>query len=422
MANRDALAWLVERAVTGLPRDRARHESVGEPETRRLRAAIVQRAREHEPGVRIIENFRGEKFGVPLLLLFAGYAVGVWTYGEDGLSYREIAFKDAHRALDAIAIVTTTLSGWLVQPAPAGFPGVLLVEACENGGGYDFHARRSYDASDLFRERWTSDDGATTVAHVLRFLRRHERDAIRSVPPDVAAAREVVRRTIAARKPEAPIMNDVAIRRALRPWIVAHSVESPGAVIDELALGALELPGAVADVVLSTVNGLHAFEIKGSNDTFARLKRQGAVYEKIATTITLVVAPRHVSRAFAQAPRSWGLLVAEGDPRRPVLRVGRVPTINARRDPTAMLSLLEDAELANIASTYGIRSRRLLKWQLARVLAAHLSIDAVAYEVGLSHALRTRAGSRRAGWTTLPGMWPPRPNPADHASSRTHEL
>jgi hypothetical protein len=402
--------WLLDGGVSRRKRARRRKLPGGELTTTLLREELAFRAREADPSVVVIADYRGAGFAVPQLFAFADRLVGVWAYGDDVNAYREIRFKDAHHALDAIAIVTTRSANWQVRTAPFGFPGVHEVEAELEGARLSLAVRvvHGLDALRHGGELYhpmplvTPPANQVDVAQVLAFLQRAERDAIAPSPADLTEARSAVRVIVRRRPPAKARLTECVIRDVLRPWIAEHHADLPGALIDELTVGS-----AIADQALASVDGLHLFEIKGESDSLARLPAQAQSYAKVATTATLVVAPRHVSRAFADVPQWWGLVVIEGGAGAPAVRVARKTRLNPDREPRAMLDIMLASELATLAAALGLRQARLLsKWTLLELLAKRIPLKRIAYSVGYAVANRVSRLPRKTAWTALAATWP----------------
>jgi hypothetical protein len=403
-------AWILDVGVPRRKRCRRRKLPDGELTTTLLRDEIAFRARQADPSVVVIADYRGAGFAVPQLFAFGDRLVGVWAYGDDVNAYREIRFKDAHHALDGIAIVTTRSANWQVRTAPSDFPGVHEIEVEPDGARLSLAVRTCHGLDALRRggdlsqpmPLVTPPASDVDVAHVLAFLQRAERDAIPAPPADAAQARSLVRSVVRRRPPAKARLTEGVIRDVLRPWIAEQHANAPGALIDELTVGS-----AIADQALASVDGLHLFEIKGESDSLARLSAQAQTYAKVATTATLVVAPRHLSRAFGDIPKWWGLVVVEGDAGAPVLRVARKPRPNPDREPRALLDIMLASELATLAAALGLRqARQLSKWTLLQLLAKRLPLERIAYSVGYAVANRVSRLPRKTAWTTLPSTWP----------------
>ncbi len=402
--------WMLDVAVPRRKRSRRRKLPDGDLTTTLLRDEIAFRAREADPSVVVIADYRGAGFAVPQLFAFGDRLVGVWAYGDDVNAYREVRFKDAHLALDAIAIVTTRSASWQVRLAPLDFPGVHEVQVEPDGARLSLAVRVCHGLDALRRggeltqplQLVTPLATDVDVAHVLAFLQRSEREAISAPPTDAAQARSLVRAVVRGRRPAKARLTEGVIREVLRPWIAEQHANAPGALIDELTVGS-----AIADQALASIDGLHLFEIKGESDSLARLSAQAQTYAKVATTATLVVAPRHLSRAFADIPKWWGLIVVEGGAGAPVIRVARQPRTNPDPDPRALLDIMLASELASLAAALGLRqARQLSKWTLLQLLAKRLPLDRISYSVGYAVAHRVSRLPRKTAWTTLPGTWP----------------
>lgn len=110
--------------------------------------------------------------------------------------------------------------------------------------------------------------------------------------------------TNASTASSASLLRDPEIRKAL---VAELRGEDPDAVIFH------ELPlvrgNGRADVV--AVNGsIKGYEIKSDYDSLARLYTQRALYDHTCEFVTIIVTAKHLHRAKASVPQSWGISVA----------------------------------------------------------------------------------------------------------------
>jgi hypothetical protein len=354
-----SFAWLTDAG-------RGRRGGERELSTETLRAEIVRRARLADPTVVAIEDYRGPAIAVPLLLIFANRTIGVWPVADHLLNYRFFRLKAAHRALDAVAVVMTHSNESLLHfytpddkysadVSRIVFPRLGRFNVCETERAISIIPSRQYGSGKrAFRDRREADhfldpdDGCTSLDHVRDFVRLAERKKIvgPTMPTARAQLRDVLRQRAAEIAQARPSLDEARIRPALRARIASGHV-GPGYLISELRVrGYTE---TFADETLLAPDGFHFWEIKGEGDSFTRLPRQAAVYERVATSVTLVVADCHLKRALALAPPWWGLLVASSDGTDVVLRAERAPVANAAREPRSVLFQILAAEIRWLA-------------------------------------------------------------------------
>ncbi len=103
-------------------------------------------------------------------------------------------------------------------------------------------------------------------------------------------------------------MRDIDIRRALLAEMRRLHPDSS----DTLILEELEVCQGLARVDLAVVNGsFHGYEIKSERDTLLRLPSQTEFYNQALQFVTLVAAPRHLSKIDSVIPPWWGVWQAE---------------------------------------------------------------------------------------------------------------
>lgn len=154
-----------------------------------------------------------------------------------------------------------------------------------------------------------------------------------------------------------------------------------------------------ADVV-AVSNMLHGFEIKSDGDSFARLRWQVKGYDALFDFSTIVLTPRHLAKARAALPASWGILVAEaiGDVIR--LRQERPSTRNEALDRKALVRQLWRDDVVVLLRSKGIalRKRALVDelWERAETLPVDLLREHVRAAVVAHGDAREDLKERRA--------------------------
>jgi hypothetical protein len=90
---------------------------------------------------------------------------------------------------------------------------------------------------------------------------------------------------------------------------------------------------------------LIGIEIKGPNDSVARLPRQAAAYSQCFDVVVLVVHESLLKKAEALVPNWWGIVSGREVGSRTRYRFSRLPGKNPRRDLQQLLALLWREEL-----------------------------------------------------------------------------
>lgn len=193
-------------------------------------------------------------------------------------------------------------------------------------------------------------------------------------------------------KIERLVLNDSAIRSAMKGDLLLEQMQDPATlVIDELGLK----HGRVrADIVVVNA-ALSAFEIKSARDNLKRLPQQIHVYGCIADYATLVTVEKYVEPALSLLPTWWGLEVAEkssaGSPRFSSVRTAQP---NPEVDPISVARLLWREEALALLVASGTRTclRRTRRADLYNLLAQLLPLDTLRAKV--REFLRLRTGWR----------------------------
>lgn len=97
--------------------------------------------------------------------------------------------------------------------------------------------------------------------------------------------------------------------------------------------------------------GLIGIEIKGPDDTLARLPEQVEQYSRCFDHIVLVVDESHVTKATKIVPRCWGIVVRKERNGMQRYSLKRQARPNRRVEIEAVLALLWREEIASIANT-----------------------------------------------------------------------
>lgn len=182
-------------------------------------------------------------------------------------------------------------------------------------------------------------------------------------------------------------LSDLAIRRALRSWILARSATAANVgLIEELGLcrGQVRVDVAVVD------EQLHGYEIKSDRDSLRRLMRQIDFYGKVLDRATLVVGDRHFEKATALVPAWWGVLRISRTANNLHLDQVRQGGDNPSLDPRSLVELLWRDDAVSLLEQYnsarGFRSKpRQVVWD--RVCNC-LDIEVI------GHAVRAHLKSR----------------------------
>ena len=150
-------------------------------------------------------------------------------------------------------------------------------------------------------------------------------------------------------------------------------------VVDELPICA---GVTVAD--LAVVNGsLHAYEIKGTFDTLARLPKQIISYNKVFDYVTIVTAENHLKAVLELVPEQCGIWVMKSVAGTIEKEILRAASRNGNKESLAVSQLLWKEEAFMLLKKYelhkGFASKR--KWLLWEALADNLEIEALSSEI-----------------------------------------
>jgi hypothetical protein len=168
--------------------------------------------------------------------------------------------------------------------------------------------------------------------------------------------------------------SDRDIRIALHSKkFAAYKATDDCIVVDELGL-----IHAKARVDIAVINGcVHGYEIKSSLDTLERLPRQIDLYQQCLGKLTMVAAPRHLSRIEAIVPEWTGITVAERGRRGAIqFNTLRRSKTNPNLDKFQLAHLLWKSEAADLLASFGASSseirqpRKLLYAALAERMSA----------------------------------------------------
>ena len=186
--------------------------------------------------------------------------------------------------------------------------------------------------------------------------------------------------------------NDADIRARLLTIVRQEHIGNDTLFLEEMALY-----GGSVRADLAVLNDCsHAYEIKSSRDTLARLPRQIGAYNAIFDRITLVTVDRHLQEAQQLIPQWWGIwqVLPTGDGMA-LLRM-RASLSNPKRDPHAIAALLWKPEALRLLQMLGLDSgvRSKPMDDLVDRLAQRLSPEAL--YVHVRQALRAR-GDWRSG-------------------------
>ena len=180
---------------------------------------------------------------------------------------------------------------------------------------------------------------------------------------------------------------DRAIRKALKPRLIAEQTHADTVLFEELGL----CRGLVrADIAV--VNGsLHGYEIKSDLDSLRRLRNQVDVYSKVLDYATLVVGDRLLGEAVKVIPESWGVLHAHLGADDLEFKTIRNAGQNPDRDPRALAELLWFEEAIALLQKFdalrGVRGKpRRILWDR---ISERVRIEDVAAAV--RDALKSRA-------------------------------
>jgi len=151
--------------------------------------------------------------------------------------------------------------------------------------------------------------------------------------------------------------SDSEIRSALyRKRLQRHKLAPGTLVIDELGLA-----HARARVDVAVINGhIHGYEIKSSRDNLSRLDNQLDLYRQTLQKLTIVAAPKHLSRVMIEVPAWCGVIGAEQGPRGGMqLQSIRSARLNPGVNPVMLAHLLWRQEVVELLLKTGHTPREL---------------------------------------------------------------
>lgn len=163
------------------------------------------------------------------------------------------------------------------------------------------------------------------------------------------------------------MVTDPDLRQAVKSVLAESSAGVP-LVLDEFMVGEV---GRID--LLHVSDGLAGYELKGDLDSLYRLPRQIDIYSGVFSMCTLVVTPKHLSRARDLLKPGWGLAVVRKDEHdrleyQQVRRARELRSVNAR----ALVTLLWRDEMLRaldlLGAADGIRSKPR-EWLEERLIA-----------------------------------------------------
>lgn len=146
-------------------------------------------------------------------------------------------------------------------------------------------------------------------------------------------------------------MRDSDIRTAVRERLHREHASDPDTkIVEEMGIWA----GSVR-IDVAVINGeLCGYELKSDRDTLERLPAQADLYSKVFDRVSLVVGEKHLSKARAQVPRWWGIVVARSRKGEIELVDKRTAKTNPKPDAMLIARLLWKGEALLILEQRGI--------------------------------------------------------------------
>lgn len=191
------------------------------------------------------------------------------------------------------------------------------------------------------------------------------------------------------------VIGDPEIRHALLEKRLKFHSRKP----DTLVVNELGLAHAKSRIDVAVINGIvHGFEIKSAQDSLSRLAGQLEIYSQSLQKLTMVVAPRHLTRVLEIAPVWSGVLEVEVGPRGGInFRIVRVAQRNPLLDPFILAHLLWRNEVLEILTLQGVNrsALRVPRKKLYRMLVDQVSVSQLT-------AMIKSAMMRRTNWRDLP--------------------
>jgi hypothetical protein len=154
-----------------------------------------------------------------------------------------------------------------------------------------------------------------------------------------------------------------------------------------------------ARVDVAVINGtLSGYEIKGHNDSLARLANQIYYYDHVFRFSTVVADSRHILAACKKAPDHWGAIRIGNEPSE--FEWVRRPKANTQIDAVSVAGLLWRDELIELLREVGedISGKLNSRKKLRRLLVSRVKSDLIATLVATKIKARPhwRVGERRA--------------------------
>ena len=188
-------------------------------------------------------------------------------------------------------------------------------------------------------------------------------------------------------------LNDPDLRKALLAHPLVKALGPNTRVVPEMGL---QQGRCRADLAVVCENFLAGFELKGANDSLARLPVQVELYSAVFDTCTLVAASKHLAKAVTLIPPWWGLVEATEVGTKVVLRQVRGHGVNPYTDAMTICRLVWKDEVTALLKAEGAftgmagANREVLYYRLLRVLGP------VDTKTHVCRILRTRTGWRGA--------------------------
>jgi hypothetical protein len=188
-------------------------------------------------------------------------------------------------------------------------------------------------------------------------------------------------------------LNDPDLRKALLAHPLVKSLGKAVRVVPEMGI---QKGRCRADIAVVCENFMAGFELKGENDSLARLPVQVELYSAVFDTCTLVAATKHLAKATGIVPAWWGLVEAKEVAGKVVLAQVRGHGINPYVDAMTIARLIWKDEAEALLRQHGAykgmagANREILYYRLLRLLGP------VAVKSSVCHILRSRQGWRVA--------------------------
>lgn len=388
------LRWLLDGDITSRGATRGATDELADATM--IRAEVCRRA--EACGAIAVCDYHLPGGGVVDVVIASGdVSVAVWAV-DDGDRTLNLGGNDGRRldGFDFAVVITSRYHGYSHHSSGEPPRGLAVIKA------YALHTTAGIRTVVTQHGHGRS---ALSPKAVLSVLRARERTAARAEHPQAPRAGVVAAlRTRLAKQPALSLSGQI-IRDAWRARADNAVGAKPALLIEELSISGLserydrDRESTIADFAVVRPDGFHLTEIKGENDSFARLARQVRGYNLVAQTATIIVTDeRRAAKASDLVPSWWSIVIARADAQTVAFETMRSGTANPDVSEDQLRSLLHRRELERIVKWMGGRAGRLYSQQLAKLVAPFLDAPTAARTLAYFMSRRGVVSWRRGAW------------------------